>query len=449
MLSAKVAAVILRGPVPLELDSLGYWSLSTLVIEGDLLMTGEPIAYRTPFYPWFLAAVRSVAGKSSLWVISLIQGGCAIGAIVIAAHLARRITKLPLAGPLTLIVAIPTLSAHTFCAAILSETLFVFLLMLNLLAVVDYCKYETPGRAAWVGVTFGIALLTRPVMLMLWIPHLIFVFAIHLRKRRRLKANVHRIGLGRRLGHGLICAVVTVMLCAPWVLRNVNLFGDPMLTEFMGRNIWIVTFQEGSGAGLSLPDGEASNRLTKRLERVGATDDWRSTWAVSNALVKSGLSDPAADRLMRASAEEAIALDRGTFAYKAFRRCVNFWRCAATDLPAQGDPDGEYLGQFRWQFRFPALEWLIEHRWSRSVMGNTVVLGILVGALLVLIVTPTTRPYGLWLAMILGYFSVVTGLLEIPAYRYRMVVEPLICLAIGAAAAVVLSRRRQEATLAT
>ncbi len=139
------------------------------------------------------------------------------------------------------------------------------------------------------------------------------------------------------------------------------------LTEFLGRNIWIVAFQDESGSGLSLPNSEAGNRLRLRLHRVGAEEHWQATWAVSNALVQSGLKDTDADRLMKEVSIDAIQADPSNFSYQAFRRIVNFWRCAATDLPAQGVESGAYFGQVSWKHNLPMIEWAIDHRWSQSV----------------------------------------------------------------------------------
>ncbi len=356
VIAVKTAAVVARGPVPLERDAFGYWHLSTLVTEGDWLLFSEPIAYRTPIYPWFLASMRAFSGPHSLWMISLVQGFFAVASVLIAGLIAARISKLPQAMPFTLVASLPAISSLTFCSATLSETLFVFLLMLNLLAVMDYCKYGSVGRAVWVGVTFALALLTRPIVLMLWIPHIVFVADIHLRKRRRFrKLGGTSTGLGRSLIHLGVAGAVAGILCGPWLLRNDHLFGKPFLTEFLGRNVWIVAFQDGSGSGLSLPESDAGKQLEQRLQRVGAEDQWQATWAVSNALVQSGLSDPDADRLMKRVAIDAIQGDPSTFFYKAFRRTVNYWRCAATDLPRQGSESGPYYGQSTWKRDLPLI----------------------------------------------------------------------------------------------
>ena len=147
---------------------------------------------------------------------------------------------------------------------------------------------------------------------------------------------------------------------------------------------------------------------------------------------------------MKQVARDAIATHPQLFAKQAFRRIVNFWRCAATDLPQQGG-EQNYRGQQAWHYEVPPIDWAIEHRFSQSVWGNTLLTAILGLATMVLIVNYPTRPYGIWLLLIFSYFAVVTGMLEIPAYRYRMVIEPLVAMTMGGAAAVVLSRIRKTA----
>ena len=51
-----------------------------------------------------------------------------------------------------------------------------------------------------------------------------------------------------------------------------------------------------------------------------------------------------------------------------------------------------------------------------------------------------TRPFGIWILLMLAYFCVLTGLVEIPDYRYRLVVEPIAGMAIGAVLAIAWSK---------
>jgi hypothetical protein len=82
---------------------------------------------------------------------------------------------------------------------------------------------------------------------------------------------------------------------------------------------------------------------------------------------------------------------------------------------------------------------------SQSVMLNTLLLSGLAFSVVLLIVNYPTRPYGIWIASMLAYFSLVTGILEIPDYRYRIVVEPLVALTFGSAFAILMSRQRKVA----
>ncbi|MGB1707714.1 MAG: hypothetical protein ACPHF4_07815, partial [Rubripirellula sp.] len=335
LIAAKTAAVLLGGPAPIQRDAFGYWKLSALVMQGDLLMLQAPIAYRTPIYPWFLAILRLISGTHSLQVLAVIQGLFSLGSLVIAASIAARITKLPKAFVLTLVLSLPIVSSLTFDAAVLSESMFIFLFMLNLLAILDYAKYGTATRASWVGFTFAMTLLTRPIVILIWIPHLFFLLLIHLRKNGRLRSlSMNPIPYRVRGYHLLLAGLIVTACSAPWMFRNQLLFGKPFLTEFVGRNIWIVTFRDGSGAGLTLPLSSSADQLRQRLNQVDAADQWQDTWQVSNALVRSGLNDATADQLMKTVALQTAQQDKSAFAYKAFRRVINYWRCAASELPS-------------------------------------------------------------------------------------------------------------------
>ena len=446
LIAAKTAAVLLGGPVPIQRDAFGYWKLSALVMQGDLLMLQAPISYRTPIYPWFLAILRLISGTQSLQVLAVIQGLFSLGSLVIAASIAARITKLPKAFVLTLVLSLPIVSSLTFDAAVLSESMFIFLFMLNLLAILDYAKYGTATRASWVGFTFAMTLLTRPIVILIWIPHLFFLLLIHLRKNGRLRSlSMNPIPYRVRGYHLLLAGLIVTACSAPWMFRNQLLFGKPFLTEFVGRNIWIVTFRDGSGAGLTLPLSSSADQLRQRLNQVDAADQWQDTWQVSNALVRSGLNDATADQLMKTVALQTAQQDKSAFAYKAFRRVINYWRCAASELPSQGKSNGPFYGQQTWAVSIPVIEFALQNRFSQSVNLNTMLLSGLAFCVMLLIVNYPTRAYGIWIFTILAYFSLVTGILEIPDYRYRIVVEPVVVLSFGATLAILLSRLRKTA----
>ena len=438
----KVVAILALGPASIEMDARGYWDLSALVMESDILMMGDPIAYRTPAYPWFLAVVRTVFGDPSLFSIVVLQGVMAVATIGIAAKIAEVVTGSPLALPLTFLVAMPAVSAIVYSATVLTESLFTFLMMLNFLVVLIYDRRKTSLNAFLVGLTFAMTLLTRPIVMYLWIAHLIFV----LLKPRDLSfvAEPASLATRQRFLHVGVAALTVAVCLSPWIIRNEKLFGSPFVTEFLGRNLWIVTFQDESGAALDLPETSEAADLKQRIGAIGLTDQWRSTWIVSNALVASGLSDPEADRLMKQVAFDAMKADPSRCVYKTIRRTANFWRCAVTDLPAQGLDSGLYQGQRTWSYQLEWIRVLIDNRLSRAVWINTLIATVAALSVIMLIVQPDTSRFGVWIGLILGYFSVVTGIVEIPNYRYRIVLEPLVAAAISSAAIVLLSILRKK-----
>ena len=434
----KSLSVLLVGPVPLERDSLGYWQLSTLVMQGDIFMMEAPIAYRTPLYPWFLATLRTAAEKDAIWLITLTQSLLYICTVWIAANLALKITKLPNAKLITACCLLPAVSAIQYTAAILSETLFIWLLLLHLTAVLHYTQNPSTGRAVWSATTFSLTVLTKPIAIMLWLAHL-FLLIFYIARRRNIKAlkqsNFYKVS------HAAASIMVLACMISPWLIRNYLLFDKPVLTEFVGRNLWIVTFQGGSGSGLPYPETTASYELRRRVQQNQEEASPRPTWTVSNQLVASGLNDAQTDQIMRKVAFEAIADHRLDFAKKALRRCINFWRSPHTDLLAQGRNTTTFAPQNSWANPSKSIEWLLSHRVSQSVAGNTFLASMAVISLITLVRNKATTPGALWLGIIFAYFSIITGFLEIPDYRYRMIVEPLVGTTIGSGIAVLLSKR--------
>ncbi|TWT53058.1 hypothetical protein Pla22_06860 [Rubripirellula amarantea] len=426
----------MMGPAAIAWDAAQYWRLSTLVLSGDLFFLSEPIAYRTPIYPWMLALIRAMTDTYALKAIVTVQGVLYVASAWIASVIAKRVTGLESAQWITLALLLPAVSAITFYATTLSEPLFVFVMMVNSLAVLDYAKHGTGGRAAWMAATFALLILTRPIAILLWVVHLAFLLVIHHQKTTPVSDfALVRKPLAAKMAQAAIAVGVMTLMIAPWIVRNHVLFDKFFLTKFTGRNIWIVTFQDGSGAGLPMPQTPAANELTRRLERVDAADEWQLTWQTAHALVASGLSDPACDDLMKTVATDAIKSDPGKFGLKAVRRIINFWRTPITDLPLPA-PEDRYSSVRRWQVQIPIAEAAIDNRAGKHLWVNSVLMLAMITAGVILIARNATRSYGVWIVGILMYFCVVTGIVEIPAYRYRMVVEPYVALLIGSAVAV-------------
>ena len=440
----KVIGVILRGPSPLVLDAGTYWELGGLVADGDWLLMQRPIAYRTPAYPWLIGVIRGLS-RDPLFVLVCVQGLLWTATIGLTTLIARQLSDRRNITWIVLASAIPMVSSVTYVTTVLTETLFVFLLVLHLWTVARFTRRPAVIGGLLMGATLGLAILTRPVAMLVWVADAIYILtrwywipdplATHLCLRRG------KISVG-------VAVLVAIGCVSPWLARNQAMFGKAMLTEFVGRNIWIVTFQDGSGAGLDLPATDSALTLQQQLgenrwNELQTDDRWRDTWTVSHALTASGMDDPSGDRLMKSIAQDAIAQSPGVFANKTFRRLVNFWRTRATDIPAQVadlEPHenlaGErYAGQEIWGVKVAPVDTALHYRWSNWLTGNTFLMLATAAATMLLIWRRGSRASGLWLAAILGYFATVTAVLEIPAYRYRMIIEPVVVLVIALATA--------------
>ena len=431
----KVACITARGPVSIELDAIKYWELSDLTHAGDPLFYSDPIAYRTPVYPWFLAILKSMSGARGFVAIAVAQSLLYVASGFLAGCIARRITAVEWALPIGLFLHLLTVSAVTYCSTILTETLFAFVLILHLHAVVVYVQNLSYRTIVWAAISFVLVLLTRPIAIWLWPAHVVLAVWIFARQ----KGNQHtkdeaNSGLQWRqiMLQFLSFAVLTLTLLSPWLIRNQQLFGEPFITEFVGRNIWVVTFQDQAGADLIVPETPAAEQLQRRLQLMQYQGQWWETWPVANTLVASGLSDPDADQLMQQVCYDAISAQPYAFAIKAIRRIGNFWRTAASELP-EPMPVGNFYGMERWSNPNLIADQLIRFRFGNWVLGNTIIFIILLASLAFLFADNSCRPWAIWSALILVYFDVVTGVLEIPTYRYRLVIEPVMIFVIAVA----------------
>lgn len=443
LLVAKVIGVVARGPSPIVLDASGYWDLGQLVSQGDVLLYGDPIAYRTPAYPWMLALVDSLPTPPLLTLVCL-QGAMWVATIAIVAVMAVDITRKQNAGWWAVGIACFMISSVIYISTTLTETLFVFALVAHLWSVQRFVRGPSVLGAPLVGLTLALAILTRPVAMMVWVADAIYLliswYWIHDSRAEHLCRKRGWICVG-------LAALTTFACLAPWLARNQAMFGKAMLTEFVGRNVWIVAFQDGSGSGYPMPESDSARELKRTIgeetwKQISADDSWRHTWTVANSLKKSGLDDASLDRLMKQVAFDAIKNDPTDYAKKTGRRLVNFWRTRATEMPTQfcdlpdieaGNEMDSFKGQDTWGVKVPPIDTALQYRISNWLPANTLLMFLTAMATMLLIWIRETRATGFWMLAVLAYFTTVTSVLEIPAYRYRMIMEPIVLLVIACA----------------
>ena len=98
-------------------------------------------------------------------------------------------TKLPQSKLFTALAMLPAISAVQYTTAILSETLFVFLLVLHLSIFLKYCQQPSTLTATWTALSFGLLVLTKPIVLMLWVAHVLLLLTYWLIRLRPKQAQ--------------------------------------------------------------------------------------------------------------------------------------------------------------------------------------------------------------------------------------------------------------------
>jgi hypothetical protein len=164
-----------------------------------------------------------------------------------------------------------------YAQALLTETCFVVLVTTRFACLLQCPQRVTAARCAAVGITLGATILVRPIVQLWWLPAIDLIMTV--------------ATLPQRARRGLVAVVALAVVVIPWFVRNQIVFGEPFLTEFFGRNLWIVTFQDGAGAGLSYPDTDAGAELLQKTAAQQFDLELQHTWTVSNRLTSSGMAD--------------------------------------------------------------------------------------------------------------------------------------------------------------
>lgn len=424
---AKNALLFALGPPVPQLDAGSYWERGTQMASGDVWLRDNLVSYLTPGQPAFLAFCQSVFGRYALAAASALQHAMVVLTSLITAWMCGRVSGnrwVALAG---LAVSAFCLARPFYANAVLTETLFTFLITAHLALAIRYQRHPTPKTAIAIGVSVGLAILVRPIAQLLWLPVFLVTFP-----RWSAEGGVRWRSVIR---HSAIAASVMLLIVAPWFARNWRFFGEPFLTKFTGRNLWIVTFQPDPGAELPFPTDADGRRLLALLNDAPKEIDLRHTWSVSNALRDHGVEDGEIDEMMLSVCLSAIEQDPQKFAFHAFKRFVNYWRTSLDPFPyfiALDMQRTDYQGQVAWRNRSleMTLAPILDRAPPRFLRWNELATLLTATGVFGLLFRRETRRAGLMLALTLGYFSVLTAALEIPNYRYRMILEPLMIVAV-------------------
>lgn len=208
-------------------DSLDYQRVASSIVSGHgypptlIAQPGTPSAYRPPAYPFALAAAYGVSGSSddAGRVLGAVLGALSVLALMLIAFWLRGRDAALATGVLA---AVDPAMVETAASALLSEALFVPLMLLMVVAALAYRR--SGGRLRWAtlaGLLCGLAALTRGNGVLLVVPAVVAVIGA--------RSGTPR---SRRLAAVALVAVFALTL-TPWAVRNFHALGGfvPTTTE--------------------------------------------------------------------------------------------------------------------------------------------------------------------------------------------------------------------------
>jgi hypothetical protein len=415
--AAKLVAFHQAGPMPRAFDAAFYWQLGTQVAAGDVWMTTDAVAHRTPGYPWFLGLMQAVCGTRAWWAIVAVQYAAVWGTTALTGWWAYRLTGRPWLGVAAIAVCVASAARAGFASTLLTESLFTLELTATGYLL---CRSETftcRRSILALAVIWTLMSLLRPVAIALGPAWLIAWW------------RNHPSAAAKRWSAGLLTVLVLAVGLGPWIVRNVVVWHRPTLTVCLGRELWVTTLGPGQPEPPDLPATPEAHELVRRVSPDGTFTAWRNNWAVSHALTASGLSDVEADDLMGRVARQAMAVNPLRAGQRAVWRAIDFWR--ATYLRAMADnDDAAGLADEQQTWGVPACQqfrrgWLDRASESRLLVVELTSLLALVGLVGLWLSPATLRFAALSTALIAGV-ALLTVAVEFPAYRYRMVLEPVL-----------------------
>ena len=202
-------------------DAAGYHTLALGILQSGSFATFG--VFRTPVYPAFVSAVYSVFGIKP-WVVLFLQLFISSATAVLVYAWAKLAVGRRAA---TVAAAAFAVQPHTalYSLTLMTDTLFVFVFLASVLALVHGLKTTKLGLFVVSGVLLGVATLVRPVTQ--YFPMVVALLIL-----------IYRGATWRFRGRAFaVLALVFVLTLTPWLHRNHAQYGHVGLSTIQGRNL--------------------------------------------------------------------------------------------------------------------------------------------------------------------------------------------------------------------
>jgi hypothetical protein len=422
--AVKLVLFFLGQPAYRASDGAGYWTLGHQVASGDIWMLRDPVAYRTPGYPWLLGVLQLLSPNHAWKLVVALQYLAVWLTTVLTGWWTWKITGRAWLSVLALAICFLSAGRASHASSIMTETFFTLFMTLMLYSL---CHCDTRHSFRWMlmaAVFWGLAWLLRPVAIVLALAWLIACWWSDRHRSEKVWRN--------RLIHVAVTFGVLIAMLGPWLVRNHFLFHRNSLTVFLGRELWLATFGPGQPASAPLPDTAESQRLQELVLKSGEFSEWNVNWLVSYRLTGVGLSDVEADELMRTVSMQAIAKSPFRFLARWAVRSVDFWRSVYSRpmafyenvLESERLPDG-VAENWNWpQCQRIRDKWLT-NTWEGRLLGIELTSLLALTGLAGLWLSPRTWHFAAIATTSILCMAICTSMVEYPSYRYRMVLEPI------------------------
>ena len=237
-LGLRIAVILLRPPCPTGRGSSGcfsgandasyYHQQANLIADGDWFRLPNPLsvwetlgrtrpsALHPPAYSAVLGLV-SWFGGTSVTTHRIVSAVIGATAIVLLGLVARRLAGWR-AGLIAAALAALYPALWINDTLLLSEALYAPMAALFLLAAYRFWNRRTAGAAVLLGLTIGLATLTRPEALLL-VPFTVLPLAF----------GAAESSWPRRVGLLVVSGAVAVLMLVPWTVFNFARFDEPVL----------------------------------------------------------------------------------------------------------------------------------------------------------------------------------------------------------------------------
>ena len=278
-------------------DSADYMRIAANIVDHFSFSLGDngvpPTAFRPPLYPAFIAGVWTFFGRSVIPVLvfQVLLGAATVClTYLIARGKFGRITALVAAGALALAPM-----TGLFTVTVLAETLFTFLAVLAV-------YFWASGKHILAGIAFGLATLTRPIIL----PFLLLLLLMPLLPVYRRKWRLH-----------MTIVLAAALVVGFWTVRNAITFQVfvPVASAGFGVNLLCGTLDTDTGGHVWNGTDWVPLDLEQNpvIRRDGITDEFELDRVRRQRATARIADDPAGWLLVRAKQYPKLFIDNGDY----------------------------------------------------------------------------------------------------------------------------------------